>query len=99
MYRIILILGLLVVLYFLIRRAVRALKGPGEPDGLLPDKDHMVQDPVCLVFVPREAAITQDIGGRSIISVANPAHTNFRKNLPVNSLSNWSRTAFLLCRI
>ena len=36
MYRTILILGLLVVLYFLLRRAVRAFKGQGQPDGLLP---------------------------------------------------------------
>ena len=81
MYRIILILGLLVVLYFLIRRAVRALKGPGEPDGLLPDKDHMVQDPVCLVFVPREAAITEDIGGQTYYFCSRSCAHKFQEKL------------------
>jgi YHS domain-containing protein len=81
MYRIILILGLLVVLYFLLRRAVRALKGPGEPDGLLPDKDHMVQDPVCLVFVPREAAITEDIGGQTYYFCSRSCAHKFQEKL------------------
>ncbi len=81
MYRIILILGLLVVLYFLVRRAVRALKGPGEPDGLLPDKDHMVQDPVCLVFVPREAAIPEDIGGQTYYFCSRSCARKFQEKL------------------
>ena len=65
MYRIILILGLLAVLYFLIRRALREFKGQGEPERLPPGKNHMVQDPVCKVFVPRGTAITEDIGGQT----------------------------------
>lgn len=81
MYRIILILGLLVVLYFLLRRAVRALKGPGEPDGLLPEKDHMVQDPVCLVFVPRESAITEDIGGQKYYFCSRSCAHKFQEKL------------------
>jgi hypothetical protein len=40
MYRIILILGLLVVLYFLFRRAFRGFKGQGKPDFLPPGKNH-----------------------------------------------------------
>lgn len=39
MYRIILILGLLVVLYFLLRRALREFKRRGEPDLLPPGKN------------------------------------------------------------
>jgi YHS domain-containing protein len=81
MYRTILILGLLVVLYFLLRRAVRVFKGPGEPDGLLPDKDHMVQDPVCLVFVPREAAITEDIGGQTYYFCSRSCAHKFQEKL------------------
>ena len=81
MYRIILILGLLVVLYFLLRRAVRALKGPGEPDGLLPDKDHMVQDPVCLVFVPRGTAVTEDIGGQTYYFCSRSCAHKFQEKL------------------
>ncbi len=81
MYRIILILGLVVVAYFLFRRAVRALKGPSEPDGLLPGKDHMVQDPVCLVFVPREAAITEDIGGQTYYFCSRSCAHKFQEKL------------------
>ena len=81
MYRIILILGLLIVLYFLVRRAVRVLKGPGEPDGLLPENDHMVQDPVCLVFVPREAAITEDIGGQTYYFCSRSCAHKFQEKL------------------
>jgi YHS domain-containing protein len=81
MYRIILILGLLVVLYFLIRRAVRVFKGRGEPDSLLPGKDHMVQDPVCLVFVPREAAITEDIGGQTYYFCSRSCAHKFQEKL------------------
>lgn len=81
MYRIILILGLLVVLYFLVRRAVRAIKNQGKPDGLLPDKDHMVQDPVCLVFVPREAAITEDIGGQTYYFCSRSCAHKFQEKL------------------
>ena len=81
MYRIILILGLVVVLYFLFRRAIRALKGPSEPDGLLPGKDHMVQYPVCLAFVPREAAITEDIGGQTYYFCSRSCAHKFQEKL------------------
>lgn len=81
MYRIILLIGLLVVLYFLLRRAVRVFKSRGEPDSLLPGKDHMVQDPVCLVFVPREAAITEDIGGQTYYFCSRSCAHKFQEKL------------------
>ncbi len=65
MYRIIFILGLLAVLYFLLRKAFREFKSQGQPERLFPDKDQMVQDPVCGVFVPRGVAVTEDIGGQT----------------------------------
>ena len=80
MYRIILILGLLVVLYFLFRRAFRGLKGQGKPDLLPPGKNHMVQDPVCKVFVPRGAAITEDIGGQTYYFCSPGCKATFDKN-------------------
>ena len=67
MYRVILILGLLVVLYFLLRKALRGLKGQGQPERLAPGKDQMVQDPVCLVFVPRGTAVAEYIGGANVL--------------------------------
>jgi len=81
MYRIILILGLLVVLYFILRRAVQGFKGRNEPDRLLPGKNHMVQDPVCLVFVPRGTAITEDIGGQTYYFCSRSCAHKFQEKL------------------
>ncbi|HYM89681.1 MAG TPA: YHS domain-containing protein [Nitrospiraceae bacterium] len=83
MYRIILILGLLVVLYFLFRRAFHGfkVKGRGEPDRLPPGKNHMVQDPVCLVFVPRGTAITEDIGGQTYYFCSRSCAHKFQEKL------------------
>jgi YHS domain-containing protein len=81
MYRIILILGLLVVLYFLFRRAFRGFKGQGKPDRLPPGKNHMVQDPVCKVFVPRGTAITEDIGGQTYYFCSQSCAHKFQEQL------------------
>jgi YHS domain-containing protein len=81
MYRIILILGLLTVLYFLLRRAFREFKGQGDSDRLLPGKNHMVQDPVCLVFVPRGAAVMEDIGGQTYYFCSRSCAHKFQEKL------------------
>ncbi|TLY25817.1 MAG: YHS domain-containing protein [Nitrospirae bacterium] len=81
MYRIILALGLLVLLYFLLRRTLREFKGLGEPDLLPPGKNHMVQDPVCKVFVPRGTAITEDIGGQTYYFCSRSCAHKFQEQL------------------
>ncbi len=81
MYRIILILGLLTVLYFLLRRALREFKGQGQPERLSPNKDQMVQDPVCLVYVPRGAAVTEDIGGQTYYFCSRSCAHKFQQQL------------------
>ena len=84
MYRVILILGLLVVLYFLVRKALRELKGQGQPERLAPgkdQKDQMVQDPVCLVFVPRGVAVTEDIGGQTYYFCSRSCAHKFQEKL------------------
>ena len=81
MYRIILILGLLMVLYFLLRRAFRDFKGQGQPARLFPGKDQMVQDPVCRVFVPRGAAVTEDIGGQTYYFCSRSCAHKFQEQL------------------
>jgi YHS domain-containing protein len=84
MYRIFLAIGLLIVLYFLVRRAVTAvtkIKGRSEPDRLPPGKNHMVQDPVCLVFVPRGTAITQEIGGQTYYFCSQSCAHKFQEKL------------------
>ena len=81
MYRIILALGLLVLLYFLLRRTLREFKGLGEPDLLPPGKNHMVQDPVCKVFVPRGTAITENIGGQTYYFCSRTCAHKFQEQL------------------
>jgi len=81
MYRVILILGLLVVLYFLLRKALRGFKGHGQPERLPPSKDQMVQDPVCLVFVPRGTAVTEDIGGQTYYFCSRSCADKFQEKL------------------
>lgn len=81
MYRIIFILGLLAVLYFLLRRALREFKGQGQPERLFPGKDQMVQDPVCRVFVPRGVAVTEDIGGQTYYFCSRSCAHKFQEQL------------------
>ena len=81
MYRIILILGLLVVMYFLIRRAFRKFNRRGEPERLAAGKDQMVQDPVCRVFVPRGVAVTEDIGGQTYYFCSQSCAHKFQEQL------------------
>ena len=81
MYRIVLILGLLTVLYFLLRRAFRDFKGQGQPERLSANKNQMVQDPVCLVFVPRGVAVTEDIGGQTYYFCSRSCAHKFQQQL------------------
>lgn len=81
MYRLILILSLLVVFYFLLRRALREFKGQGQPDLLSPGKNDMVQDPVCRVFVPRGSAVTEDIGGQTYYFCSRSCAHKFQERL------------------
>src|SRR5207247_11023031 len=82
MYRIILTLGLLVVLYFLLRRAIREFKGQGKPDLLPPGKNHMVQDPACKVFVPRGEALTEHIRGQTYYFYSRSCPHTIQEQLP-----------------
>lgn len=81
MYRIIFVLILLIILYFLIRSALRELKGRGEPGRLPVDKNQMVQDPVCRVFVPRGTAVTEVIGGQTYCFCGRTCADKFQKQM------------------
>ncbi len=66
MYRILLILGLLVILYFLLRRAFRGFRNQNlDYRGGSGDQDQMVEDPVCHTFVPRRIAVVEKVGGQT----------------------------------
>lgn len=63
MYRLFLIIGLLVMLFVLVKSIYRNSQQAGRPARPPLDGDQMVQDPVCGVFVPKKTAIVQHVGG------------------------------------
>ena len=66
MYRLLLITALLVVLYFLLRQAVRGFRNKDVGDRGRPvDQDQMIEDPVCHTFVPRRNAVIETVRGQS----------------------------------
>ena len=80
MYRIIVILILLIVLYFLLRSAFREF-GSRQRERLPRSGDQMVQDPVCRVFVPRGSAVTEVIGGQTYCFCSQGCATTFQKQM------------------
>lgn len=62
MYRLFLILGLLVMLFVLLKGVYRSSRQSGRAAGPPLDGDQMVQDPVCGVFVPRKTAVVHQVG-------------------------------------
>ena len=83
MYRIIIILILLTILYFLIRSAIRALheRGYTASRNEISDKHQMVQDPVCRVFIPKGTAVQEEIGGQSYFFCSRECAKTFQKQL------------------
>lgn len=64
MWKIITILVLLIILYFMVRTSIREFLGKNKPTPELPTKDVMVQDPVCKTYIPAGSAIGEKIGGQ-----------------------------------
>ncbi len=81
MYRLIIVLALLIVVYFLVRNLVRELTGRARRDEALPDKTQMVQDPVCRTYVPRGTAVAAMIGGQTYYFCSRDCARTFRNQL------------------
>lgn len=62
MIRLILVVLLLVALFFLVRGMIRDMKARSGPRTVAGTRDQIVQDPVCLVYVPRESAVATQVG-------------------------------------
>jgi YHS domain-containing protein len=78
--RLVLVGGLLVLSYFLLRSAIkefRGLRGPGQPPAT--GKDDMVQDPFCKAYVPRGSAVTAQIGGQAHLFCSRDCAEAFQK--------------------
>lgn len=80
MYRLLLILGLLVIVYFLVRKALRELSKPSIPAQSL-GNDQMIQDPVCRTYVPRGTAVSASIGGQTYYFCSMDCAQTFHKQL------------------
>ncbi|MGQ0811031.1 MAG: YHS domain-containing protein [Nitrospiraceae bacterium] len=81
MYRLLIVVGLLVVLYLLLRRAIREIKGGNRTIPPLADGGRMVQDPVCKVFVPKSNAVTEEVGGQTYFFCSRTCAQAFQKQL------------------
>jgi len=81
MYRLLLVVGLLVILYFLARRAIRELSGRTGQAQVLASKNQMVQDPVCRMYVPRGSAVAESIGGQTYYFCSRDCAQAFQKQL------------------
>ncbi len=79
MYRLLLISALLVVLYFLLRQAVRGFKSGNVNDrGTSIDQDQMIEDPVCHTFVPRRTAVIEKVDGQTYCFCSKQCATAFQ---------------------
>lgn len=81
MYRLLLIVGLLVVLYFLLRRVIREVGSGKSRDLTESGKDVMVQDPVCRTYVPRDSAVSARIGGQNYFFCSRNCADAFQQRL------------------
>ena len=84
MYRLFLIAGLLVLFYYLFRRAIRKLREDSGAASLREGQspgNQMIQDPVCRVFIPRENAVRQEIGGQTYFFCSQNCATTFENKL------------------
>jgi len=81
MYRLLLILCLLIVLYVLVRKALREFSKPSIPERV--EHDQMIQDPVCRTYIPRTAAVSASIGGQTYYFCSHTCAQTFRKQLSI----------------
>lgn len=90
MYRLILIVLLLAILYFLLRQMFRGFKTPirnhREKSAARvndEEQDQMIEDPVCHIFVPKRIGVIETIGGREYCFCSQECAVRFRKEHPV----------------
>lgn len=79
--RLMLVAGVLVVAYFLLRSAIRefrGLKGPFQPPARGSD---MVQDPVCKTYIPRGSAVSADVGGQTYLFCSRDCADTFQSKI------------------
>lgn len=90
MYRLILVVLLLTVLYFLLRQMFRGFKTPiqagrekSAAQAQDKEQDQMIEDPVCHIFVPKQIAVVETIGGREYCFCSQECSMKFRSEHPI----------------
>ncbi len=90
MYRIILVVLLLTVLYLLLRQMFRGFTTPirdgrkkSDSQVQEEEQDQMIEDPVCHIFVPKRIALIETIGGREYCFCSQECSVKFRSEHPV----------------
>ena len=78
MFRLLIVAGLLIVMYLLVRSAIRQW---GQAPGEVSDPKQMVQDPMCRVFVPRGTAVSARIGGQTYYFCSSDCAARFERQL------------------
>jgi YHS domain-containing protein len=81
MLRLAIVLGLLIILFFLLRGVIRDMLAKKGGPYEIPGKDQMVQDPVCRMYVPRAAAVSASIGGQTYYFCSSDCAKTFQKQL------------------
>ncbi len=79
MLRLVLVVGLLIVLYFLLRNVVRDWFRQGRAAPPQGDGHDMVQDPVCRMYVPRRTAIEMRQGTQTYYFCSQDCAKTFRE--------------------
>ncbi|MDI3465131.1 MAG: hypothetical protein OJF50_003952 [Nitrospira sp.] len=90
MYRLILVVLLLTVLYFLLRQMFRGFKTPiqagrkkSAAQAQDEEQDQMIEDPVCHIFVPKRIAVVETIEGREYCFCSQECSVKFRSEHPI----------------
>ncbi len=78
MYKLIIILILLVILFYMLRRAIQDW-GKNGKDQTLPGKDVMIQDPVCKVYIAAGSAVAERVGGQTYYFCSKECASKFQK--------------------
>ena len=79
--RLVLVGGLLVLSYFLLRSAIREFRGLQGPVRPPTAKNEMVQDPVCKTYVPRGSAVSADVGGQTYLFCSRDCAETFQNQI------------------
>jgi YHS domain-containing protein len=79
--RLMLVAGMLVAGYFLLRSAIKQFRESARPAQPPASRNEMVQDPVCKIYVPRGSAVSADIGGQTYLFCSRDCANTFQSRI------------------